>query len=211
MRQLINRFLQEKTTQDEEHLIAQMLQRQQEEQNMEQWLTEDETTTYDLIVGQRQAQRRSRRWAVAAVITVILAAGAVILWPQEELSDDHDRIAFEQRMTVRQDTTTVPSSAIINSPSTPVLAQKSTPERTLPKAVAKSPDTIDSLQYYITRLEQELAQVKDSNYTAKAEQIIHADARLQRLVQRIMIGEITKTDESMEAINHIHETEEGQP
>ena len=65
-----------------------------------------------------------------------------------------------------------------------------------PKAV----NTTDSLQYYITRLEQELAQVTDSSYTAKAEQIIRADARLQRLVRRIMAGEIERNGQPIEAM-----------
>jgi len=68
----------------------------------------------------------------------------------------------------------------------------------------------DSLQYYIARLEHELEQVTDSNYTAKAEQIIRADARLQRLVQRIMIGEMQRSDMPVEAMNR-DETMEDMP
>lgn len=40
----------------------------------------------------------------------------------------------------------------------------------------------------------------DSSYTAKAEQIIRADARLQRLVRRIMAGEIERNGQPIEAM-----------
>ena len=55
-------------------------------------------------------------------------------------------------------------------------------------------------------LEKELDEVTDSTtYTAKAEEIIRADARLQKLIQRIMIGELTKDDQHIESMNIIKE------
>jgi hypothetical protein len=69
--------------------------------------------------------------------------------------------------------------------------------------------TVDSLQFYIARLEKELDEVSDSDYATQAEQIIKADARLQRLVQRIMIGEINKGEQSAEAVDTKEKKEEG--
>jgi len=58
---LIEKLLNEQTTPEEEHLIAQRLQ---EEEDIEQWLKEDETEAYDRIVSQRSARRSYIRWAV---------------------------------------------------------------------------------------------------------------------------------------------------
>ena len=66
----------------------------------------------------------------------------------------------------------------------------------------------DSLNYYIARLEKELENVNESTYTTKADEVLRADARLQKLVQRIMIGELTKDNVPAEAMNINKATEE---
>ena len=217
---LIEKLLKEQTTPEEEHLIAQMLHRKGHEET-DLWLAEDETATYDRLVAKRHSRRRTIRWAVAAVLTVFIAAGATVLWPHDERPAGGDTIAAhetkaktavgqEAKPTVAPEANpaVVPESA---APVThaPVVAQQSDATRaksgaTRVKARAthspKAVNTTDSLQYYIARLEQELAQVTDSSYTAKAEQIIRADARLQRLVRRIMAGEIERNGQPVEAM-----------
>lgn len=209
---LIEKLLKEQTTPEEEHLIAQMLHRKGHEKT-DLWLAEDETETYDRLVAKRHSRRRTIRWAVAAVLTVFIAAGAIVLWPHDERPAGGDTIAAhetkaETAVAPEAKTTVVPEPA---APVThaPVVAQQSDATRakssaTRVKARAthspKAVNTTDSLQYYIARLEQELAQVTDSGYTAKAEQIIRADARLQRLVRRIMAGEIERNGQPVEAM-----------
>ena len=95
------------------------------------------------------------------------------------------------------------------------MPQKEVQQPALEKVKAKSvkrrqASTTDSLQYYIARLEKELENVNESTYTAKAEEVLRADARLQRLVQRIMIGELAKDNVPAEALNTT-KTTEGQP
>lgn len=209
--ELIKKMLKGQATPEEEHLIAQML-REKHQVDTDLWLVEDETETYDRIVAERQSrQHRQVRWAIAAVLAVLMAAGAIVLWPHDEPSAGSNKIiaahktkaepadrqlpvAVQQPATVQEHVAPVASA--------PAMAQKynATPTKTKAKATSKTTNTTDSLQYYITRLEQELAQVTDSSYTAKAEQIIRADARLQRLVQRIMMGEITRNDQPVEAM-----------
>jgi len=218
---LIEKLLKEQTTPEEEHLIAQMLHRKGHEET-DLWLAEDETETYDRLVAKRHSRRRTVRWAVAAVLTVFIAAGAIVLWPHDESPAGGDTIAAhetkaktavgpEAKPTVAPEATPAAGqeakTAVVPEPAAPVthapaVAQQSGATRVkargahLPKAV----NTTDSLQYYIARLEQELAQVTDSSYTAKAEQIIRADARLQRLVRRIMAGEIERNGQPVEAM-----------
>ena len=52
MKELIDKLLNEQTTPEEEHLIAQMLRK---EEDIEQWLTEDEKETYDHLVSQQKS------------------------------------------------------------------------------------------------------------------------------------------------------------
>jgi len=216
---LIEKLLKEQTTPEEEHLIAQMLHRKGHEET-DLWLAEDETATYDRLVAKRHSRRRTVRWAVAAVLTVFIAAGAIVLWPHDESPAGGDTIAVHRtgaKTAVGQEakTAAAPESAVPVTHA-PVVTQQSGATRaksgatraksgvTRVKARAthspKAVNTTDSLQYYIARLEQELAQVTDSSYTAKAEQIIRADARLQRLVRRIMAGEIERNGQPVEAM-----------
>jgi len=217
---LIEKLLKEQTTPEEEHLIAQMLHRKGHEET-DLWLAEDETATYDRLVAKRHSRRRTVRWAVAAVLTVFIAAGAIVLWPHDESPAGGDTIAVhrtEAKTAAGQEAK--PAVAPEAKPAAgqdaaapvthaPAVAQQSGATRaksgaTRVKARAthspKAANTTDSLQYYIARLEQELAQVTDSSYTAKAEQIIRADARLQRLVRRIMAGEIERNGQPVEAM-----------
>lgn len=209
---LIEKLLKEQTTPEEEHLIAQMLHRKGHEET-DLWLAEDETATYDRLVAKHHSRRRTIRWAVAAVLTVFIAAGAIVLWPHGESPAGGDTIAVhrtEAKTAAGQEANPAvapePAAPVTHAP---VVAQQSDATRaksgaTRVKARAthspKAGNTTDSLQYYIARLEQELAQVTDSGYTAKAEQIIRADARLQRLVRRIMAGEIERNGQPVEAM-----------
>jgi hypothetical protein len=140
-----------------------------------------------------------------ATIAIVLAIGAAVLWPKQEamsLVATTNAIQKPQPIPTAQDTVLV-----AQQPPIPKQIKSHTVKR---QQVSRQTSTIDSLQYYIARLEHELENVSDSTYTAKAEQVIRADARLQKLVQRIMIGELTKDDVQEEAMN-INKTTEEQP
>ncbi len=201
-KELIDKLLNEQTTPEEEHLIAQELR---QKEDIERWLIEDETALYDSIVAKRQAKHRYLRWTIAATIAIVLAIGAAVLWPKQEamsLVATTNAIQKPQPIPTAQDTVLVAQQF-------PIPKQKRS-HTIKHQQVSKQVSTIDSLQYYIVRLEHELENVSDSTYTAKAEQVIRADARLQKLVQRIMIGELTKDDVQEEAMN-INKTTEEQP
>ena len=198
---LINKLLNEQTTPEEEHLIAQKLR---QEEDMDRWLTEDETAAYDRIVSRRLSKRRYLRWAVAALVAIVLVAGTVVLWPKQDVSP---LVVTTGTIQKPESTPTTIQDTILVAQQTPTPKQKSinTDKR---QQVTKPASTVDSLQYYIARLEHELENVNESTYTAKAEEVLRADARLQKLVQRIMIGELTKDDMLEEAMNINRTTEE---
>ena len=201
-KELIDKLLNEQTTPEEEHLIAQELR---QEEDIERWRIEDETALYDSIVAKRQAKRRYLRWAIAAVIIALVISGATILWPQQ---------ASETQVAKT-------TNAILNDKSNdttkqqPLLSsteiQQAVPQKAKVKAVKRrQTSATDSLNYYIARLEKELENVNESTYTTKADEVLRADARLQKLVQRIMIGELTKDNVPAEALN-TNQTMEEQP
>lgn len=193
-KELIEKLLNEQTTPEEEHLVAQMLQ---QEEDMDSWLAEDETAEYDSILNERRAKHHFLRWAIAAIFILLVAAGAIVLWPREQLDPGTQCPDFSERHT----------SVVITEPSKPEAPPTKAKKRIRRKAAVS---TTDSLQYYIARLEKELENVNESTYTAKAEEVLRADARLQKLVQRIMMGELTKDDVPAEAMN-TNQTKEEQP
>ena len=59
--------------------------------------------------------------------------------------------------------------------------------------------TADSLDYYINKIERELALVEDSLYIERIHQVMHADERLQRIVNNYILNELHKDVQSHEA------------
>lgn len=77
IKDLIDKLLNEQTTPEEEHLIAQELR---QEEDIDRWLIEDETAEYDRIVSRRHSNQRWLRWAAVATLLVVIAAGAKVLY-----------------------------------------------------------------------------------------------------------------------------------
>ena len=75
------------------------------------------------------------------------------------------------------------------------------------KVLAEQPSTVsvsDSLDYYINKIERELAQVDDSLYIERIHRVMHADERLQRIVNSYIVNELHKDAKSSEANNIIN-------
>ena len=201
-KELIDKLLNEQTTPEEEHLIAQELR---QEEDIERWLIEDETALYDSIVAKRQAKRRYLRWAIAAVIVALVISGATILWPQQ-VSETQVAKTTNAILNDKPNDTTKQQPLLSSTE-----IQQAVPQKAKVKAVKRrQTSATDSLNYYIARLEKELENVNESTYTTKADEVLRADARLQKLVQRIMIGELTKDNVPAEALN-TNQTMEEQP
>ena len=201
-KELIDKLLNEQTTPEEEHLIAQELR---QKEDIERWLIEDETALYDSIVAKRQAKRRYLRWAIAAVIVTLLISGATLLWPQQASETQVAKTTNAILNDKPNDTTK--QQPLLSSTE----IQQAVPQKAKVKAVKRrQTSATDSLNYYIARLEKELENVNESTYTTKADEVLRADARLQKLVQRIMIGELTKDNVPAEALN-TNQTMEEQP
>ena len=68
----------------------------------------------------------------------------------------------------------------------------------------------DSLDYYISKIEHELARVDDSLYIERIHRVMHADERLQRIVNNYILNELHRDDKSSEAstINNVKTDED---
>ena len=62
-----------------------------------------------------------------------------------------------------------------------------------------SASTADSLDYYINKIERELALIEDSLYIERIHKVMHADERLQRIVNNYILNELHKDVHSNEA------------
>ena len=65
----------------------------------------------------------------------------------------------------------------------------------------RTASTADSLDYYINKIERELAQVDDSLYIERIHRVMHADERLQRIVNSYILNELQRDGKSSEAYN----------
>ena len=62
-----------------------------------------------------------------------------------------------------------------------------------PRSIDQSSAT-DSLDYYINKIERELASVDDSLYIERIHRVMHADERLQRIVNSYIVNELHRDD-----------------
>ena len=70
---------------------------------------------------------------------------------------------------------------------------------------ANTASAADSLDYYINKIERELASVDDSLYIERIHRVMHADERLQRIVNSYILNELHKDAQPHQAtiINHV--------
>ena len=195
---------------------------------IDQWLAEDLTAEYDRIVAQQEAAAESRpvrkrlaRWLTAAAAIALLIGVGVWLWPKEKTTSQQQMAKVVEKKTLHQ--TTLPQTTLALSPSMkgeapapPCMEGSNYSPRSEGHAVQSevkespqlretpTPDTpvatTDSLDFYLARLEKSLDEVSDSLYQERAEQIIRADARLQRLVRRIYMDDIERQRQAQEAM-----------
>ena len=86
-------------------------------------------------------------------------------------------------------------------------------QRTDIKLVAQqntAPPATDSLDYYISKIEHELARVDDSLYIERIHRVMHADERLQRIVNNYILNELHKDAQPHQAtiINNVNTDED---
>lgn len=144
--------------------------------------------------------QRRRIVAIAMAVAASLTLLFLFAWqrPEKEKNINEVKIAktiIPPKETKRQEKKT----------SQPIYSRQSLPKRVAQKVshqhvhqptidvqMAESP--IDSLQYYIDKIERELAHVDESLYIERMNQVIQADDRLQRIVNQFILNRITSDE-----------------
>ena len=146
---------------------------------------------------------RSPRYAYIAALAVAacIAIAVLMIWPTDgEHKYDGSALAVRRLRThsmtkVHSQPDTVALS-VVPKKVAQVRAIKQPPQQVLAKTSAT-----DSLDYYINKIERELAQVDDSLYIERIHRVMHADERLQRIVNSYILNELHKDAKSSEANN----------
>ena len=162
--------------------------------------------------------------ALAAAACIVFAV--LIVWPTEDKQKSDG-----STLLVRQERTTSPKSSDCESEAVGLKASTKetinnvdSESRVLPAKVAvhqakrtdrefveqrTTASASDSLDYYISKIEHELARVDDSLYIERIHRVMHADERLQRIVNNYILNELHRDGKSSEASNIINVKTDG--
>lgn len=184
------------------------------DKQIDRWLAEDETDEYERIVSSHRKRRVTLWLSIAAMVTLLIGVGWWLI-PMKQESDSTQLVVKKMdspkpHPIVAKETSPKQKQEPINE----IPTQKSSLYRVknherLPKTEIVMNETkaneqhevnVDSLEYYIARLEKNLDEVGDSVYMECAEQVIRADVHLQRLVRKIYMNEIEQQEIKNEAL-----------
>ena len=211
----LHQLLQGEDMTDEQNTIRKMLGMSKLEYSTDKWMTEDETYVYDRIIRHRRQRRLFMRWAAAAVFAGIIFIIGI------RFGYDHKQENLSP--SCKTGTSCVPSKRTTENPLTVSVKEKKGENSTLypehriikrqmtcstdikmesqliPVESCGSTGNTDSLAFYLSCIERELDGVKDSVCAVHAKQILKIDTRVQRIVNKIISGEINAKDLPMEA------------
>lgn len=212
-------LLKNAATTDEERALLSILPPPADGNDIEAWLSEDETATYDAIVRHRRRRLHVVRWAAAAVFIALVFVTGMFLGRNTTYPDTTENTT----MTALNTTPPAPCTTPLTPPATPLMPpptaprHTSTPAATQPATVNNATETgkdpaattataagmtaADSMTILVERMEHDLDNLSDSVYLAHVEQIIKADERFQKLMNKILINNITRQDRPAEAHN----------
>lgn len=154
----------------------------------------------------RRSARRARLYIFSAIAVVASVLLFLMLNINQDMKEEKRTAQNEIVLTAREPT---PNQAETNS----------APDRNTPRTYTISSrvltgktrvsSTADSLDYYIAKIERELTQVDESLYIERMQKLIHADERLQRIVNNYLFHQLDKDGRPIEAINtnHVSTTE----
>lgn len=161
----------------------------------------------DLAPEQSKPARSIRLYIVSA----IAAAASILLLLT--LYQNNDVETMNQPIVVRQTEQQKSKPKVVEREPMP-MAKEEKPLVTKAITVVKRPEaattvhkttstvsTTDSLEYYIDKIERELAQVDESLYIERMNKVIRADERLQRMVNSYILHNLDKEGRPQTADN----------
>ena len=150
--------------------------------------------------------------ATAACLLIIIGVGLKLL-PKEEPAKNQPivvkkteqkgsepkTIEKEPIQMAKEEKAVVAKTTMVNKRSKPSVSESKT---------STTVATTDSLDYYIDKIERELAQVDESLYIERMNKVIRADERLQRMVNSYILHTLDKEGRPQTAANMYNEKSE---
>ncbi|MBQ5377273.1 MAG: hypothetical protein IIU48_02010 [Prevotella sp.] len=184
------------------------------DKQIDTWLAEDETDEYERIVSSHRRKRVALWLSMAAMVTLLVGLGW--WWIPTKQETESSQLVVKKMdspkpyLIVTKETPQIQKQEPINViPTEKGSLYRAKNHECLPKTEVTLNETkandhpgvnVDSLEYYIARLEKNLDEVGDSVYMECAEQVIRADIHLQRLVRKIYMNEIDQQEIKNEAL-----------
>jgi len=184
------------------------------DKQIDTWLAEDETDEYERIVSSHRRKRVALWLSMAAMVALLVGMGW--WWISTKQETESSQLVVKKMdspkpyLIVTKETPQIHKQEPINeNPTEKGSLYRAYNHECLPKTEVTLNETkandqpelnVDSLEYYIARLEKNLDEVGDSVYMECAEQVIRADIHLQRLVRKIYMNEIDQQEIKNEAL-----------
>ena len=150
--------------------------------------------------------------AAAACLLIIIGVGLKLL-PKEEPAKNQP-IVVKKTESQRSEPKTIEKEPIQITKEEKAFVAKTTMVNKRSKAsvseskTSTTAATTDSLDYYIDKIERELAQVDESLYIERMNKVIRADERLQRMVNSYILHTLDKDGRPQTAANMYNEKSE---
>ena len=144
--------------------------------------------------------------AAAACLLIIIGVGLTLL-PKEELAITQPVVVVKQKEQQGSKPKAIEKEPIQMAKEEKTVVAKTTMVNKQPKAsiseskTSTTVATTDSLDYYIDKIERELAQVDESLYIERMNKVIRADERLQRMVNSYILHTLDKEGRPQTAEN----------
>ena len=143
--------------------------------------------------------------AAAACLLIIIGVG-LTLQPKEEPANTQP-VVVKKTESQRSEPKTIEKEPVQMAKEEKAVVAKTTMVNKRPKAsvseskTSTTAATTDSLDYYIDKIERELAQVDESLYIERMNKVIRADERLQRMVNSYILHTLDKEGRPQTAEN----------
>ena len=150
--------------------------------------------------------------AAAACLLIIIGVGLKLL-PKEEPAKNQP-IVVKKTESQRSEPKTIEKEPVQMAKEEKAVVARTTMVNKRPKAsvseskTSTTAATTDSLDYYIDKIERELAQVDESLYIERMNKVIRADERLQRMVNSYILHTLDKEGRPQTAANMYNEKSE---
>ena len=150
--------------------------------------------------------------AAAACLLIIIGVGLKLL-PKEEPAKNQTVVVKKTEQKGSEPKTIEKEPIQITKEEKTVVAKTTIVSKRSKASVSESKNTTavpatDSLDYYIDKIERELAQVDESLYIERMNKVIRADERLQRMVNSYILHTLDKDGRPQTAANMYNEKSE---